>query len=544
LTWSVLRTIAAGNRHLQQQETATAREVAARTSDLFMRTLVAVDSIDLSPLPADRAAADRWLAQQLKVFRLEPWLGLRVEAPDGTVLATAGARTYTDHAHGTRAGILECHVCLQTHHAIPIRSRPGASGRVLEARIALETLAARYLGGAGAEAAREIWVLDEANTVIASTDSAEIATQPFLGAKPELRAALAGASGSATSFRVAGAQRVFGVARLPIRGSPFRVVVAANPAHATHALRGAIYAQAGAALMLLAAVLFGAWRWLEERRRGWAAERSALDARRVAEERAARADRLATVGVLAASVAHEVNNALSYISTNVAYVREELETLPQLDATLMEALDDAHDGGERVQEIVDALRSLSRHDESTHEPVDVRRAVISALRIAAGQIKSRAVVVEDLREVPPVMASAGRLSQVILNLLINAAHAVGDDGSASAEICARTYREGDQVVIEIEDTGSGIPPAVQARIFEPFFTTKPAGVGTGLGLDICRDIIQSFAGRISVDSVVGKGSVFRVELPVAPAAEASAYAEHADAPNSVPPSGEGASAVA
>jgi len=138
-----------------------------------------------------------------------------------------------------------------------------------------------------------------------------------------------------------------------------------------------------------------------------------------------------------------------------------------------------------------------------------------SIKMTLNEMRHRARVVQSFAEVPPVRANASRLGQVFLNLLVNAAHAIEDGRVDANEIRIRVTREGIHVIVEIEDTGVGIPTSVLPRIFDPFFTTKPAGVGIGLGLSICDRIIESFGGTITVTSRVGFGSTFRVALPIA-----------------------------
>ena len=244
------------------------------------------------------------------------------------------------------------------------------------------------------------------------------------------------------------------------------------------------------------------------------------------------ADRMASVGTLAAGVAHEMNNPLTYVTANLAHARDVIEKTAALPAApdgvkrmvdqLRGALDDALQGADRVARIVRDLKTFSRDDE-TRQPVDAGVALESALQLARGEIKRRARLVRDLRDVPLVDASESRLGQVFLNLLVNAAQAIPDGAPERNEIRVSTRVHDGWVEISVEDTGCGIPREVLGRIFDPFFTTKPVGTGTGLGLAICHEIIAGFGGEITVESEVGQGSRFTVRLqparlaPTAPA---------------------------
>lgn len=235
------------------------------------------------------------------------------------------------------------------------------------------------------------------------------------------------------------------------------------------------------------------------------------------------ADRTASLGTLAAGVAHEVNNPIAYVAANLNRIVSGLERLegsalsPELSrevASLSQAALDAKDGASRIVQIIRDLQILSRGDEDTRRPVDLRSIVGIAVKVAGAQAHGRARVVKELGEVPLVEANEGLLVQVFINLVVNAAHAIPEGAVDRQEIRVVTRTdEAGRAVAEVRDTGAGIPPEIRERIFEPFFTTKPVGVGTGIGLAICRGIVSSHGGEISVESEVGKGSVFRVTLP-------------------------------
>jgi PAS domain S-box-containing protein len=233
------------------------------------------------------------------------------------------------------------------------------------------------------------------------------------------------------------------------------------------------------------------------------------------------ADRLASVGVLAGGVAHEINNPLAYVMGNLDFIAEEIRRLgqelpPGRTRELEEALNDTREGAQRVRRIVGDLRTFSRGDEAQRGPVNLRRILELSCNMVWNEIRHRARLVKDFGAVPPVDADESRLGQVFVNLLLNAAQAIPEGQAEENEIriVTRTDAQG-WVVVEVRDTGSGIPPENLGRIFDPFFTTKPVGMGTGLGLSICHGIVTSFGGKISVESQLGQGSLFRVVLPPA-----------------------------
>jgi signal transduction histidine kinase len=235
-------------------------------------------------------------------------------------------------------------------------------------------------------------------------------------------------------------------------------------------------------------------------------------------------ERLATLGQLAAGIGHEINNPLAFILGNLDYVQQQLvETaggaLSEEQQELLEALADARDGAERVRLIVRDLKVLSHPNDMELGPVDVVASLRSAMKVAGYELRGKGRLVEALEEVPAVNGHKARLCQVFLNLLINAAHALPAGQAARNEIRLSVRASGDQrVLVEVSDTGCGIPAENLERIFSPFFTTKPVGAGTGLGLSVSHSIVTALGGDISVESEVGRGTTFRVSLPVYEAA--------------------------
>jgi PAS domain S-box-containing protein len=245
--------------------------------------------------------------------------------------------------------------------------------------------------------------------------------------------------------------------------------------------------------------------------------------RKAIQNRLAEAERLTALGVLSAGVAHEINNPLAYVLLNLEYLRRELPKLasaPERLEDLMVRVRDACHGAERVATIVRDLRTFARGDDSVRGPVDLKDAVEAAISIAGTTLSQAARIVRDYRSAPLVDGNPNRLEQVFLNLLLNAAQAMPNGDPRTDEIRIRLRGEPGRAVFEIEDTGEGVPDAIIDRIFEPFFTTKPVGVGTGLGLPICRSIVATHHGSIEVESKPGKGTIFRVILPASTASRA------------------------
>ncbi|HEY4178233.1 MAG TPA: response regulator [Kofleriaceae bacterium] len=231
------------------------------------------------------------------------------------------------------------------------------------------------------------------------------------------------------------------------------------------------------------------------------------------------ADRMASVGTLAAGVAHEINNPLASVIANVDMALQDVIALPDksgLPPDLIDELEDARTAADRVREIVRDLKIFSRAEEERHGPVDVEHVLESTLRMAWNELRHRAKLVKNYHKVPLVEANESRLGQVFLNLIINAAHAIPTGNYEGNRITITTsYDPKGSVVVSISDTGTGIPVEVRPRLFTPFFTTKPVGVGTGLGLAISHRIITQLGGTLTFDTEVGKGTDFKVTLPVA-----------------------------
>jgi two-component system cell cycle sensor histidine kinase/response regulator CckA len=234
----------------------------------------------------------------------------------------------------------------------------------------------------------------------------------------------------------------------------------------------------------------------------------------------ARSERLASLGMLAAAVAHEVNNPLTFVLGSLELLQRDLASASEPTsggsfAKMEERAREAMGGAERVRAIVADLKVLSRIDEEAVRPVDVGAAIHSSVAMANNEIRHRARLVLDLENVPKVMADEGRLCQVLVNLLINAVHAIPEGRADANEIRVVTRPDPGGVRVEVRDTGEGIAPEVLPRIFEPFFTTKDVGAGTGLGLAISHAVVTALGGRIEVESAPGRGATVRVVLPAA-----------------------------
>ncbi len=239
--------------------------------------------------------------------------------------------------------------------------------------------------------------------------------------------------------------------------------------------------------------------------------------------------KLAAIGQLAAGVAHEVNNPAAFIMSNLHFLKQQMEVLsdlagqaePQLAKRMQDVLTDMEEatednlkGIDRIHRITSSLRTFSRIDQDERALIQVDELIEEACMMAYNEIKHRAELVRRLNAPPKLLADRGKLTQVITNLLINAAHSIGPGSKADNQIRVESRLNGQEIRIVVEDTGSGIPEELRRKIFDPFFTTKTRGLGTGLGLSLSAEIIRQHGGQIDLHSSVGHGSKFTIRLPI------------------------------
>jgi signal transduction histidine kinase len=256
---------------------------------------------------------------------------------------------------------------------------------------------------------------------------------------------------------------------------------------------------------------------------------------KAAERQLSQAEKLASVGQLAAGVAHEINNPIGFIRSNLStaadYVRQMAKVgeavrsgdAGKIAATWKDAdmdyvledfgalLQESISGADRVKRIIADLKEFSNVDRSAEDVIFLNESVRAVCNIAHTQLGGDIELILGLGELPPFQCQPGHMNQMLLNLLLNAIQAIGDDKGV---IRIETTMAGPDIRIRVADTGCGIPPENLAKIFDPFFTTRDVGKGTGLGLTVCRDIVQAHGGRIEVESKLGEGSTFTIYLPV------------------------------
>ncbi len=251
------------------------------------------------------------------------------------------------------------------------------------------------------------------------------------------------------------------------------------------------------------------------------AEKQAALVREQLERQMMVADRMATVGTLAGGVAHEINNPLAYVTANLDLMAEGLRSGTATPAQLAEwgkLVHEAREGADRIRKVVRGLTPFSTPEQDRHTTLELEQALDSCIDLVFNEIRHRARLERSYGPVPRVLADEGRLGQVFINLLSNAAHAIPDGNRDANEIHVTTSTDAQgRAVVEFRDTGRGIEPHVLGRVFEPFFTTKALGAGMGLGLSVCHSIIASLGGQITASNHPNGGALFRVVLPAAPA---------------------------
>ena len=287
--------------------------------------------------------------------------------------------------------------------------------------------------------------------------------------------------------------------------------------------------------------LFNAKQALEQQH---ATLNKAFEDLKLAKDQLVQSEKMASIGQLAAGVAHEINNPVGYSHSNMSTLKNYFDDLvkyidclerhvfdnnalapeqqQQVNAVraevdidflrddLHQLINESQDGLDRVTQIIQDLKHFSHVNEQHFEVVDLHTGIDSTLNIAHNELKYKATVHREFGDIPPVECIASQINQVIMNILVNAGQAIEDQG----DIYISTWQQDDHVIIEIEDSGCGIEAEKLSKIFDPFYTTKPVGQGTGLGLALSYGIIEKHHGSIHVDSAPGIGTCFKISLPI------------------------------
>jgi len=229
-------------------------------------------------------------------------------------------------------------------------------------------------------------------------------------------------------------------------------------------------------------------------------------------------ERLAALGLMASGIAHEINNPLTYVVGNLELVSRILAGLPGPSPELAEALEcagEAQLGVDRIRKLVAGLRMLSRVEADRSAPVDLATVIDVSTRLVRHEIVRKGRLEVDVETpAPRVLGDEARLSQVVINLLVNAAQALSPEAVPRNLVTISVRAQGDRAVIDVADNGPGVPVEIRDRIFDPFFTTKPVGVGTGLGLAVCHGIVASMGGTLTLENPAEGGARFRASLPL------------------------------
>jgi PAS domain S-box-containing protein len=261
--------------------------------------------------------------------------------------------------------------------------------------------------------------------------------------------------------------------------------------------------------------------------------------RKAQEARLASSDRLESIGRLAAGVAHEINTPIQYLKDTTSFIRDGVQELleyidtlraqmpqpPAPDENVEELRKDMPpglsrmiEGLDRIAEIVRSMKDFANADHNEMAQVDLNRKIASTLVVTRSEYKQWADVFTEFATLPPIRCNSAQINQVILNLVVNAGHAIADvvgDSGGRGRIDVKTRVDGDDVVISVADTGGGIPEGVRARVFEPFFTTKEVGRGTGQGLSIAHSVVvKGHGGKLHFETTTGQGTTFYVRLPI------------------------------
>ncbi|TAK30169.1 MAG: HAMP domain-containing histidine kinase [Myxococcaceae bacterium] len=473
------QTVASAEEQFVAQQRLLVRGQALVLRAAIEHAEVAAAQLNLSAMPAEPSAADAWLAAQLGAFRVEAWVHGHVEGPDGAILARAGAPAVTHRHHGV--GAIMCRLCLDEREALVLRGAPDDRGRVAEVLLTLHGLDHRVLGPLREHGAA-VWLEDARGRRLIGEAVAANTTTRWLRTDTVVNP---GGEALMLHTRIA-------------------------PERATDRVRSALWLELSGAALSLVLALSTTILWLREQRARWAAERAMLESTLASERDAMHRDRLISLGVLSAGMAHEIMSPLTALRLGFELMSRGVgadELGPDFSMDALQSID-------QIRDLVCDLRLFARADLSARAPVQLRAVLTAAVRMTGADLRSKARLELDITNDPWVEGSSGQLLQVFVNLLVNAMQAITEGRPADNLVLVRARSRGREVVIEVSDTGAGIPPDVVGRIFEPFFTTKAEGVGTGLGLSVCHGIARAHGGSIVARANDPHGTVFTVTLPM------------------------------
>lgn len=493
------RTLRAGERRFQEQQSLLVAHAAESIVAELSKARALLNELNPTGLPEDPVGRSVWLATHQGVYSDFSLHAVRIRGPGGVVLAQLGA----EGATGT-SGSSVCEGCWISDGVLTLAGSPDAQGRRAEVALSLASLSQRRLDPVRSGAEGYAWMLGPGGEVLGSPDPSLIGTRPFAqatGALADMVADMSAGRRGTAVYDWGEARRL--AAYAPVPGSAMSVAISADVGEVRAELLEVLQLQAAAGMAFLGLVGLTLWALLREQRRHWGTQQRALAERLKLQEVAANADRLALLGTLTAGVAHELRSPL----TVLLMLSEELAD-EGVDPELVRLTQAAIGSLERLSRDMTDFARRAPAEGSSCSPDEVVRG---ALRLVAPRVGRGQALDISLPDLPDVAMDAGRLGQVVMNLVLNAAQAL--DGAGTVRL--RGYADGTGVRLRVEDDGPGIPEAIRPRLFEAFATSRAADEGTGLGLYLCRAMLESAGGWIRLDPDTQVGAAFELWLPQA-----------------------------
>jgi len=485
----------------QGEQLVLADALSRQVEDAIKDAIEALDSVDLSELPAAEEDIPGWLAVQAWVYEMPYASRARVRGPDGIISELGSGKSCEPTTAGVRL-ILDDD-CLSK--GILVVRGPVEDGLQVETLICLTKIYDGILAPAQRRSGYA-WMLGPGRRILGSPDHEHIGSRPFEGVTSTslsamLEAMVDGEAGIG-EYPWQDTRRLAAYSPIKVHPGGISLAVSDDASEVTGRVREVQQIQLGVGAVVLAAALAAVVLFSDQRRRSLENEKESLSRQLSLERAAAHSERLARIGTLTAGVAHEIRGPLTVLSMLADELRED-------DPTLGPLMDEAVD---RLRQISEDLTSFARRGEDEGCSVcDPEAAVRVAARMAKPRIQTGRNLPVELGPMPQVTMDKGRLVQVLMNLLFNAGDVTGEGDTIRVIGCSRDGG----AELRVEDNGPGVPEALWEQIFEPFVTTKGDGEGTGLGLYLCRQMIQAAGGTLALDTSFSSGAAFVVWLPEA-----------------------------